>query len=399
MSNLQGSGNSMHSVIIHRLVPLLLMAAAARGQTVVHAERFSGADAGEQIAQCIQALPTTGGVCDARELSGQQRAHAGFTVGGANKPVSLLLGPGTLATSGTIFLRERSSIVGLPSAAAVGSEQSPSIIKAANGSHLRAVVQIDGSFSVLQDLTVDGNRKGAPGGAVGVLVNKANRAEIFRVTAQNAPGYGIEIYSANNESCCAKISKTMAIANGAAGLHLANTADVFLSTSEFENNGTHGVELNNSPTVRIEHCDLGGNLADGILIYGTATSPLQSNREIITGNQFGNNRQYDIEIQGFDPKAKRHASTGNLITSNEFIGGDKRPDGYDAIHVTNSGENTIATNTFSATREHPYRSCIVIEGEQELKDLVNGNFCRNLDEKRAFVGTKTTVFTNNQSSR
>ena len=375
------------------------MALTAQGQTVLHAERFSGTDAGEKIAQCIQALPQTGGVCDARELSGQQRAQAGFTVGAANKPVSLLLGPGTLYTSATIHLFERSSIVGLPSATAIGSDQSPSIIKAADGSRLRAVVQIDGSFSVLQDLTVDGNRKGAPGGAVGILVSKANRAEIFRVTAQNAPSYGIEIYSVNNESCCAKISKTMSIANGGAGLHLANTADVFLSTSEFENNDTHGVELNNSPTVRIEHCDLGGNLSDGILIYGTATSPLQSNKEIIIGNQFGNNRQYDIEIQGFDPKAKRHASTGSLITSNEFIGSDKRPAGYDAIHVTNSGENTIATNTFSATREHPYRSCIVIDGDQELKDLVTGNFCRNLDEKTAFVGTKTTVFSNNLSGR
>ena len=223
---------------------------------------------------------------------------------------------------------------------------------------------------------MDGNKKGAPKGGVGVLVNAANRAEIFRLTAQNAPGNGIELYSTErNESCCAKLTKVMAIANGQAGLHLANTADVFISLSEFENSGTFGIELNNSPTTRIEHSDIGGNALDGIRVYGNGSSRLQSNRQIITGNQFGNNRRYDISIAGYDYATKRYVSTGNLISSNEFIGSPTRPPGYEAIHIVDSGENTIVANTFAAPRDHPYSSCVGISGDREMADNVTGNTC------------------------
>jgi Right handed beta helix region len=222
--------------------------------------------------------------------------------------------------------------------------------------------------------------------------------EMFRVTAQNAPGYGVELYSSpRNESCCAKLQKVMAIANGQAGLHLANTADVFISLSEFENNGTFGIELNNSPTARIEHSDLGGNALDGIRIYGTAGSPLQSHRQMIVGNQFGNNGRYDIAIAGFDEAGRRQVSTGNLISSNEFIGSPTRPAGYEAIHIVDSGDNTIVGNTFSAPQGHPYSSCIGISGTREGKDQVSGNTCTtSAAAKDAFGGTSTTVFGPNQ---
>jgi hypothetical protein len=378
---------------------VLLITAVLPAQTVQLADKFSGVDAGEKIAKCIGALPPQGGVCDARELSGKQMAGSSFTVGGPEKPVELMLGPVTLITKGTIHVQAKSSIVGMPAALGVGTDQSATVIQAADNTTLGAVVQVDGTFAVLQDLTVDGNKKAAPQGAVGILVNKAARIEMFRVTAQNAPSYGIEFYSSeHDESCCAKVSKVMAIANGQAGLHLANTADVMIGLSEFENNGTFGIELNNSPTARIEHCDLGGNALDGIRIYGTGSSPLQSNREMIVGNQFGNNRQYDINVAGFDDATKRHVSNINLISSNEFIGSSSRPAGYEAIHLVDSGENTIVGNTFSATSDHPYSACIAIYGDRELPDQVSGNTCTAsaTGGKPAFTGTSTTVFANNQ---
>ncbi len=380
------------------LAVLFVAATLSPAQTVQRTEQFQGNDAGAKIAQCIAALPPQGGICDARELSGSQAAAAGFTVGTANKPVELMLGPVTLVTAGTIHVQAKSSIVGMSAAAGIGSDQSATVIKAADNTALGAVVQVDGPFGVLQDLTVDGNRKGAPKGGAAILVNTANRAEFFRVTAQNAPGFGIEIYSTEgNESCCAKLSKVMAIGNGQAGLHLANTADVSVSLSEFENNGTFGIELNNSPTARIEHSDMGGNALDGIRVYGTGSSRLQSNRQIITGNQFGNNGRYDISIAGYDPAAKRYVSTGNLISSNEFIGSPTRPAGYEAIHIVDSGENTIVGNTFSAPRDHPYSSCIGISGDREMPDNVTGNTCTTgAASKNAFTGTPTTVFGVNQ---
>jgi hypothetical protein len=368
------------------------------GQTVQHAERFRGADAGEKVAQCIAALPPQGGVCDARELSGQQTARSGFTVGTAGKPVELMLGPVTLMMGGSIHVQAKSSIVGMPAASGIGSDQSATVIKAADNTALAAVVQVDGALAVLQDLTVDGNKKGAPKGGTAILVNNASRVEMFRVTAQNAPTHGIEIYSSDhNESCCAKLSKIMAIANGQAGLHLANTADVSISLSEFENNGTFGIELNDSPTTRIEHSDMGGNALDGIRIYGTGSSRLQAHRQIITGNQFGNNGRFDINISGYDDAQKRYVSTGNLISSNEFIGSPTRPAGYEAIHIVNSGENTIVANTFSAPRDHPYSSCIGISGDRETADNVTGNTCTpGTTSKDSFTGTPTTLYGPNQ---
>jgi hypothetical protein len=378
-------------------VSVILWPAIAHGQAVLRAEQYPGADAGEKIKKCMDALPPTGGVCDARNFSGLQSADSGFSVGAPGKPAELMLGSVTLMTAGTIVIQAKSSIVGMPASAGIGSDQSPTMIKAADRSRLDAVVQMDGPFAVLQDLTVDGNKKGAPQGNVAILVNKANRVEMFRVTAQNAPRYGIEIYSRDNESCCAKLSKIMAIANGDSGLHLANTADVFISLSEFEDNATAGVELNNSPTTRLEHSDFGGNLADGIRVYGSAASRLQSNRQIIVGNQFGNNAQYDINILGFDYAGKKHVSTGHLISSNEFIGSDKRPSGYDAIHITDSGENNIVGNNFSATPAHPYRYCIFIDGSYELPDQVNSNYCAAVKAggKGDYKGTANTVFGTN----
>ena len=103
----------------------------ASSETVQHAEKFPGADASEKIRNCMAALPAQGGICDARELSGPQTASAGFTVGAPGKPVELMLGPITLSTKGTIYVQEKSSIVGMPAGQGIGSNQSPSLIKAA----------------------------------------------------------------------------------------------------------------------------------------------------------------------------------------------------------------------------------------------------------------------------
>jgi hypothetical protein len=378
---------------------LAIRVASVAAQTVQHAEKFSGADAGEKIARCLAAVPPQGGICDARELSGRQTAAAGLTVGGPGKPIELLLGPVTLITGATIHVEAKSSIVGMPAAMGIGSDQPASVVKAAGNTSLNAVVELDGAMSVLEDVTVDGNKSAASSGSAttAILVNKANRVEMFRVTAQNSPGYGIEIYSSeHNESCCAKLSKIMAVGNARAGLHLANTADVMISVSEFENNG-YGIELNNSPTTRIEHSDIGGNSLDGLRIYGSADSPLQAHRQIIVGNQFGNNSGYDIFILGYDPAGRRQVSTGNLISSNEFIGSPTRPAGYDAIHVVDSGNNTIVGNTFAAPAGHPYKACIGIQGDREGPDEVTGNTCTTSAAagKTGFTGGATTIFGEN----
>src|SRR6266852_3217774 len=110
-------------------------------ESVLHAEKFKGLDAGEKITQCLAALPETGGVCDARNLAGEQHSANGFTVGSGSKPAQLVLGPTTLIVAKTIFVQARSSITGMPSASGIAGYQGASVIKANAGANLAAVVQ------------------------------------------------------------------------------------------------------------------------------------------------------------------------------------------------------------------------------------------------------------------
>jgi hypothetical protein len=381
---------------------MLLLAATCRcqsvsvtsPQSVIQADRFKGQDAGEKIAQCLAALPATGGVCDARNLAGDQYSARGFTVGGGSKPMQLMLGATTLIVTKPIIVQARSSITGLPSASGIGSYQGASVIKANAGASLPAVVQVEGPHAVLQDVAIDGNKARNPGQGIGLLVNRQGRADLTRVTVQNAPGDGIVFVSGSKqEACCAKLINVMAIENGQSGLHIENSNDVFISTSEFENNGRSGVELDGSSGVRIEHSDFGGNHGDGLTLHGTTAIP--TNHGIFVGNQFGNNYQADINIIGYNGG---HASVGHMISSNEFLGGIYRSGGkFDAIHIVDSGYNVIAGNSFFAGPGHEFTSCVSISGSREKPDQVSSNICMGTGSgnKNSFIGTSTTMFSGN----
>ena len=147
-------GNDLLHVIIRtaKSMATLLLAATCLCQSApsLHHKasyRQTGSkaqDAGEKITQCLAALPETGGVCDARNLAGDQYSASGFTVGGASKPMQLMLGATTLIVTKPIILQARSSITGLPPASGIGCYQGASVIKANAGASLPAVVQVEG---------------------------------------------------------------------------------------------------------------------------------------------------------------------------------------------------------------------------------------------------------------
>ncbi len=367
----------------------------ADAQSVLYADKFPGQDAGARIVACMGALPATGGVCDARQLGGMQKSAAGFTVGTPNKPVELLLGAVELVISKPIYVQARSSIVGLPSAQGIGEYQGPTLIKAADGVNLPVVVEVVGGFAVLQDLTADGTRKANSQGGAAIRVSSAPRVSMCRVTAQNAPGDGIEIYSQKaSESCCAKLQQIMSVDNGGSGLVIRKTGDIFVSLSEFEGNGDHGIEIDGGAGNRIEHSDIGGNRGDGIFLHGTRTLPASQN--IILGNQFGNNYQADLAIAGWNGGP---SSNGNLIASNEFVGGGLRDGGkYDSIRVTDSGDNVVANNAFFAGRNHHYRSCVHVSGDHQKADHINNNLCQAIEAggDAGFMVTGNTIMNANQ---
>lgn len=339
-------------------------------------------DMGQQIADCVNQLTAAhGGICDARAFSGPQQnlsspTGSDLVIGAAGKPVELMLGPVVLTTNQVIKVQRSSSILGMPSAVDTTTSVFGSMIMQAPGSNLGAVVELDGGTNVLQDLTINGNKANNPVSGSDIFVNRASHVQLFRVSALNSNHNGILVYSdrpgtdtngnpTGNQSCCSKFLEISASGNAHAGLFLSNTADIYIATSSFENNSGNGIELSDSPTLRIENSDLGGNLADGIHMYGSADG-ISSNKQIIVGNQFGNNGQHDIEISG-------PYSAQNLISSNEFIGSKRRQSGYDGIHIENSGLNNIVGNTFFAS-SHPFAACIHISNSQQMDQLV-GNLC------------------------
>ncbi len=67
-------------------------------KTGLEAHIFPGANAGEKIAACLTALPSTGGTCDARGLEGAQTIAADVFMG-VSKPVEIIWGAGTYTLS------------------------------------------------------------------------------------------------------------------------------------------------------------------------------------------------------------------------------------------------------------------------------------------------------------
>jgi hypothetical protein len=184
-------------------------------------------------------------------------------------------------------------------------------------------VKIHGTVTVtgpalLQDLFVDGC----------VVVDRAGRVDMLRVRVQGCAGDGITFLSDpnpnGNQSCCGKLDHVIAHSNGGAGLKLMNTADIFISSSEFERNQDCGIRLVNSPTARIVSSDFGGNVICGLFADPTSHMTMLSN------SQWGNNQGDDLVLQ----------SQNNIVSGDEFIG----PLG--ACAVRGVGPQSIGTNFY-----------------------------------------------------
>ncbi|MGH9510310.1 MAG: hypothetical protein ACRD2Q_09660, partial [Terriglobales bacterium] len=110
---------------MHRFLLLLFFLAAFKSGNaqVLPCADFGGATAGAKIQACHDALPSEGGVMDARGLEGAQSITSTITL---SKPVLLLLGQATYSctATGTCFLIDSNgvSIIGTAVAAAKGTE-------------------------------------------------------------------------------------------------------------------------------------------------------------------------------------------------------------------------------------------------------------------------------------
>ena len=343
---------------------------------------FSGANAGAKIAAAIADLPATGGTVDARGLEGSQVISAALTIGATDKPVTVLLGAATCTLSAGITVNAGSSLVGLQGTgngpgAGDTAYDGTQLVQAA-GVNLPFMVNLAGTNSSIRDMTVSGNQANNPTALDGIKITGL-RALVERVTTQNHKRHGIYIVSTgdNNEAAGPQLEKVHSLNNGSDGLLITNTTDLVSHMAYFENNGAHGAELSNSSGARLVEGDFGGNTGYGLYSYGLSTS-WGGIGMIIVGNQFGNNLQHDIFINGWDSAGGAVASIGHTITGNYFngLGSTATNNTWNAIMLTDSGYNNVTGNTIRnnpAAGPHRFKYGIQVNdttGTREKSDII-----------------------------
>jgi hypothetical protein len=172
--------------------------------TTLDCSTRAGADASHKIADCIGALPTGGGVADARLLVGNQ-TWSSDPFAGVTKPVTLLLGPSTITTSvsttcSTSTFHIQGSGVNLTKFVGSGLGANPVFsegcavndaeisgfsINLTSSTSSRGLDFLNGQRWNVHDLNVEG-------GTIGVNVAGAGTSNFYRLTIEDQTTAGIQ---------------------------------------------------------------------------------------------------------------------------------------------------------------------------------------------------------------
>ena len=315
------------------------------GSAVVYADIQPGSDMGAKINAAKALLPSTGGVIDARGLTGNQTLSTAVTL----TNTQLILRAVTLGQYATITLGNTSSLTCQPNGFGQGNNFGPSILKQANGANLQNLLLVSGGQSAVSYCVFDGNKTNNPSAGPVVAVSGGHFL-LDKLTVQNGVSDGIMIYSGPsqgtsgttaysygtaNNACCGTIRDVMSISNNGDGYNCGGTADVIFEGSQAEGNGgDSGLELNNCPAWRLSAFDFGTNQI-GIHSHGAAYSAgvsLGAYGTIIGVGQFGGQYKQDIFFDGTSG-----ASYQNQVTGAQFLGSQNRADAtYPVIEQLNS---------------------------------------------------------------
>jgi hypothetical protein len=141
---------------------------------------YRGATLGDRITAAIRALPPSGGIVDASDISGDHRIDATIHLGSATKPIELRLGSVRLVASAIPFtLYNRSKLIG----------NGLTAITQQDGANLPALVTgavLDGCE--IAHLTIDGNRAGNSTAASAIHLSTAKRCWLHHLSVQNTVG-------------------------------------------------------------------------------------------------------------------------------------------------------------------------------------------------------------------
>lgn len=332
------------------------------------ADQFTGANCGVKINAAIASLPSTGGWVGVNANCGQGTATSAWSAVTipANVAVQIIEPSNLPYWTNTITMGSNSSLYGLPMAMAVNT--TPLVqLKLGNGINPANWITIAGTPStnaMIRDLNLDGNNAGNPTGGPALFINNTRRVTLDHLVIGNSNSHGINMLSTGTTAASsgAKFLHIMVYQNNGDGIHCQGTGDVFVSHSEFENNGLNGINLSDCPTWRVSNSDIGQNGVgggDGVHVTCTAAG-IGSRWSEFTNNQFGNEYQNGINIIASDGTGG-DCALGWMIVGNEFLqSGFRTPDNtFSNIVMVDSAANTITGNSFQAgTSPHAAKSAM-----------------------------------------
>jgi parallel beta-helix repeat protein len=325
--------------------------------------RFPGATAGDQIQACIQALPPSGGTCDARGVESPLTINHGVNIfSGAKGAGILILGAGTYTVHAAQYIPSNWEVRGAGASTilqAAAATDFPNPYAVLSNSNVNTYSGDSGHNTAIlvHDLTIDGNyaHQAHPLQA-GIVFQGADGSEIHHVYLRSINFSGIDLRDGSNNSVhdCTATQVGMS----ASGQHAFGGG---ANTGLFQNNRFYDNRASGGPVGDMDHYDINGNQVS------TAAN--------CTGNQMTNNTSDHASSYGiFVDSCRNTLVQGNTITAPVL-------DGID----TSSGHQLASGNTFTGnTITNPGRSGVFLLCVAE-NDTVTSNTIRGAGQAGIWI--------------
>jgi len=350
---------------------------------ILFADQFPGTDACAKIQAAVSALPSTGGVVDARGLQGAQTCSANpFT--GAKGPVELYLGPATYTISATWVVPVGSAISCLSPQATV----------------LHWTSQVAGLNPAAGVYIGHCDLRGANSAGTGAGIDSGNSSNVIVDSniIEQWPSQGIN--TGGNESGW-KIVNNLIQNNLNEGIYIpATSVNVQVKGNIITGNGYNGVDCVAvgcliSNNVVSSNGTAGTQDVDGILVFaGSATLT----GVVVSGNSVSSNRVDGVRLQTIAGGVIQGASvTGNIATGNGAGAGFG-----DGIHLDASSGGTITQVSVTGnTSFSNARNGVTLEsnnGGAVIKATVIGNQAQDNSQYGVQIaGGSDNLVSNNQA--
>ena len=320
----------------------------------------SGGDLGAWVNSALTACSSA--PCTVYVPSGNYSITTAITLGTKQ---NLKLLPGTYTLSAKITVGQQASVFCDATTGEVpNTGYGECVVKQANGANLNPMFALNGTNAVLEGVVVDGNNANNSSAGPNILITGL-RDRIIHVNSIYSNSHGLDLGDGTlNPAAAAQVMDSMFLWNTGSGIYGRRTADVFIRTSEFENNSRYGIEGLDFEAFRIINSDFGGNNLGGISCIGTVAGTTGCGGWMITNSQFGGNLGHDIFYQNYDATGGNYSGVlGWVVVGNTFAGLNNSAidNSYDAIHFKDTLRDVIAGNVIFSTPSHRYRYGIAME--------------------------------------